>query len=105
MVAVVAAAGDGRRRSRWGPGLHPLCGPCTRWVWRHGWCSNCAEHWHAPALISRDARGPSTTLIHHLGVELRPEKRAFILQAIGTLWMRHGEEGGREGQHDRMVKI
>jgi hypothetical protein len=31
-------------------------------------------------------------------------KRAFILQAIGTLWMRHGE-GGREGQHERMVHI
>src|SRR5262245_8524019 len=76
MVAVVAAAGDGRRRSRVGPGLHPRCGPCTRWVWRHGWFSNCAEHWHSPALISRDARGPSTTLRHHLGVELLPEKRA-----------------------------
>src|SRR5215813_9646731 len=76
MVAVVAAARDGRRRSRVGPGLPPLCGPCPCWVWRHGWCINGAEHWHAPALIPRNARGPSTTLIHHLVVELLPEKRA-----------------------------
>src|SRR5262249_42715611 len=32
MVAVVAAARDGRRLSLLGPGLHPLCGPCTCWV-------------------------------------------------------------------------
>src|SRR5262249_7689928 len=32
MVAVVAAVRDGRRLSRLGPGLHPLCGPCTCWV-------------------------------------------------------------------------
>src|SRR5215831_17258907 len=64
MVAVVAAVGDGRRLSRLGPGLHPRCGPCSRWVWIHGWCSNCAEHWHSPALTPRDARGPSTKLIH-----------------------------------------
>src|SRR5215510_9380193 len=76
MVAVVAAAGDGRRLSRLGPGLHPRCGPCSRWVWIHGWCSNCAEHWHSPALTPRDARGPSTKLIHHIVVELLPEKRA-----------------------------
>src|SRR5262249_43207988 len=36
MVAVVAAARDGRRRSLWGPGLHQLCGPCTGWVRGNG---------------------------------------------------------------------
>src|SRR5215468_4202190 len=56
MVAVVAA-GDGRRRSRVGPGLHPRCGPCSRWVWIHGWCSNCAAHWHSPALTFVGDRG------------------------------------------------
>src|SRR5215470_20317594 len=76
MVAVVAAAGDGRRLSSVGPGLHPRCGPCSRWVWIHGWWSNCAEHWHSPALTPRDARGPSTKLIHHIVGELLPEKRA-----------------------------
>ena len=76
MVAVVAAAGDGRRRSLWGPGLHQLCGPCTGWVRRNGWCIYGVKHWHSPALMSMDARGPFTKLIHHLVVELLPEKRA-----------------------------
>src|SRR4029450_1773179 len=85
MVAVVAAARDGRRRSLVGPGLHPLCGPCTCWVRRNGWCINRVEHWHSPALIPMDARGPSTKRIHHLVVELLPEKRAFFDGPCGLL--------------------
>src|SRR5690348_1877734 len=87
MVAVVVAR-DGRRLALWGPGLHPLCGPCTCWVRRNGWCINCVEHWHSPALIPIDARGPSTKLIYHLVVALLPEKRGFSACAAGVF--RHG---------------
>src|SRR5262249_52528586 len=48
------------------------------------WWSNAAEHWHARALIPRDARGPSTTLIHHIVIELLPEKRAVFVSLSGT---------------------
>jgi hypothetical protein len=65
MVAVVAAARDGRRRSLVGPGLHPLCGPWTCWGRRNWWCIHGVEHWHGPALIPMDTRGPSTKRIHH----------------------------------------
>src|SRR5262249_56905093 len=48
------------------------------------WWSNAAEHWHARALIPRDARGPSTTRIHHIVIELLPEKRAVFVSLSGT---------------------
>src|SRR5215831_2817854 len=79
MVTVVVAARNGRRLPRVGPGLHPRCRPCPCWVKIHGWCINCVAHWPSLALIPRDARGPSTTLIRHLVVELLPEKRALTV--------------------------
>ena len=47
---------------------------------------------------------PECVVSCHGAGRLTNSIRAFILQAIGTLWMRHGE-GGREGQRERMVHI
>jgi hypothetical protein len=85
MVAVVAAARDGRRRSRLGPGLHPRCGPWTCWVRIHGWWIHGVEHGHSPALIPMDARGPSTTLIHHLVVKRAARKTGVFCLCCGSV--------------------